>query len=353
MEPKQPTNINSYDIRIDEAINASNVVFGVFDRSLYSVDVPSSLPGLAVGETGGRHDSFPAYAWAVGYTHVFTPTFTNDMHVGMVHSDKLQRSVYGNTFGIPASFGIPGIPQVAENGGIPPINFSCEMHEQPTLAGVAEHPVPRRVATGIWYQSRLRIVRYRRHSCRSPGRHLCASSGTRALLGNSNGAVDAVLGGWGTYLIYTFQSGQPFTVGCPSSTSNFGCNAFTVPGQDLYSGPHNKTQWLNPAAFTIPPAATSIGEQDFSPLDGGPQQARGPHFNDLDASLFKNFHIYESTGLEFRLEEFNATNTPQFGQPSNLTGFNQFKPGNPGGFAAITSTRNDQRQVQAALKLTF
>lgn len=59
-EPKQPTNINSYDIRIDEAINASNVVFGVFDRSLYSVDVPSSLPGLAVGETGGRHDSFPS-----------------------------------------------------------------------------------------------------------------------------------------------------------------------------------------------------------------------------------------------------------------------------------------------------
>lgn len=43
-EPKQPTNINSYDIRIDEAINASNVVFGVFDRSLYSVDSPRRCP---------------------------------------------------------------------------------------------------------------------------------------------------------------------------------------------------------------------------------------------------------------------------------------------------------------------
>jgi hypothetical protein len=38
-----------------------------------------------------------------------------------------------------------------------------------------------------------------------------------------------------------------------------------------------------------------------------------------------NFHICESTGLEFRLEAFNATNTPQFGQPSNVTGFNQYK----------------------------
>jgi hypothetical protein len=763
-EPKQPTNINSYDIRIDEAINSSNVLFGVFDRSLYSVDVPSSLPGLAVGETGGRHDSFPAYAWAVGYTHVFTPTFTNDMHVGMVHSDKLQRSVYGNTFGIPASFGIPGIPQVAENGGIPPINFSSNTSTGLTHIGVGNYtptlqyvysiegsdnvtkvfrghnfktgvqvdylngnisqppqgrgnftfsgqytdipnsnqnlngvadllltPTATTVPNGIsnvgglstyggsnvaatvddrWYigaffqddwkvlpnltlnlglrwdyftpyaetnghqanfipsngnsspgtyymskkgcavtrsasfdallaqdnialdcidslalgqaqktnfsprlgfayrvrpdlvlrggygitygslgnlgyggtlgtnypfvytatfnspdsQHPLQVANGqtatletafaninlqdpsiysgqgvnlygRQWNFQTPyvqtmnltmqkqvgnhdsvqvgfvgsvGRHLdnlgyynspsvilptsvnpqnyvpfpnfarnstyettnatssynsmqatyehqmsaglsllanytfakcmsnqhtqasqntqyraqwlpgfginrdyglCDTDAThavhlgatyalpvghgRTLLGNSNGAVDAVLGGWGTYLIYTFQSGQPFTVGCPTSTSNFGCNAFTVPGQDLYSGPHNKTQWLNPAAFSVPPAATAIGQQDFSPLGGGPQQARGPHFNNLDASLFKNFHIYESTGLEFRLEAFNATNTPQFGQPSNVTGFNQYKPGNPGGFAAITSTRNDQRQVQAALKLTF
>jgi hypothetical protein len=87
-EPRQPTRWNTYDIRIDEDINQNNVLFGVFDRSLISAEVPSSLPGLAVGETGGRHDSFAAYAWAVGYTHVFT-TFTNEMHVGMVHSDKL------------------------------------------------------------------------------------------------------------------------------------------------------------------------------------------------------------------------------------------------------------------------
>ncbi len=72
---------------------------------------------------------------------------------------------------------------------------------------------------------------------------------------------------------------------------------------------HNKTQWLNPAAFNLPPTASVIGQPDYSPLGGGPQQARGPHFNNLDASLFKNFHIHESTALEFRLEAFNATNT--------------------------------------------
>ena len=90
--------------------------------------VPSSLPGLAVGETGGRNDSFPAYAWAVGYNIVFTPSLANEMHVGMAHSDKFQKSIYGNVFGIPAQYGIGGVPQVANNGGIPPITISGLTH---------------------------------------------------------------------------------------------------------------------------------------------------------------------------------------------------------------------------------
>ena len=127
--PIEDKNTNTWDIRIDESINANNSIFGVFDRSLYSVDVPSNFPTqYAVGETGGRHDNLPAYAWAVGYTRVFTPTLINDMHVGMVHSDKLQQSIYGDTFGIPAQFGIQGVQQVANNGGLPPITISGLTH---------------------------------------------------------------------------------------------------------------------------------------------------------------------------------------------------------------------------------
>ena len=126
--PRIGTDINTYDVRIDENINSKNILNGTYDRSLYSQTVPSSLPGLAVGETGGRNDSFPAYAFAVSYTHTFTPTLTNEMHVGMMHADKLQRSVYGNTFGIPAQYGIQGIPQVAENGGVPPIVINGLTH---------------------------------------------------------------------------------------------------------------------------------------------------------------------------------------------------------------------------------
>jgi hypothetical protein len=126
--PIEDKNTDTWDVRIDANLSSKDSLFGVYDRSLYTADVPSNFPGVAVGETGGRVDSLPAYAWAVGYTHIFTPTFTNEMHVGMVHSDKLQRSVWGNQFGIPAQYGIQGIPQVANNGGLPPTNIAGLTH---------------------------------------------------------------------------------------------------------------------------------------------------------------------------------------------------------------------------------
>jgi hypothetical protein len=126
--PIEYKNTDTWDIRVDANLSAKDSIFGVYDRSLFAVTVPSNLPGVAVGETGGRNDSLPAYAWAGGYTRVFTPTLTNEMHVGMVHSDKLQQSFFGNTFGIPAKYGIQGVPQVANNGGLPPTTIGGLTH---------------------------------------------------------------------------------------------------------------------------------------------------------------------------------------------------------------------------------
>lgn len=42
--PKETHNTDTYDIRIDENINANNILFGVFDRSLYTTVVPRICP---------------------------------------------------------------------------------------------------------------------------------------------------------------------------------------------------------------------------------------------------------------------------------------------------------------------
>ncbi len=167
-----------------------------------------------------------------------------------------------------------------------------------------------------------------------------------------NKAADLVVGGWEINGFYTFQSGQPFTVGpCPSATTaDFNC-ADNLTGKSLYSGPHNYTQWLNPGAFAQPPAATQVGQGDYSPLGGEIQQARGPHFNNLDSSLLKNFHFTESAYLQFRAEAFNTTNTPPFVQPQQLN----FQAGS---FSNIGATKNSNgnngaRTLQLALKFFY
>jgi hypothetical protein len=173
----------------------------------------------------------------------------------------------------------------------------------------------------------------------------------RTFLSGANKLVDGVLGGWAVNFIYSYQSGQPFNLGCPVATSSdYSCNADVVPGVDMYAGPNNHKQWLNPAAFAQPALATSIGETDYSVLGGRPMQARGPSFSNIDASIFKNFQMTESVRLQFRAEAFNLTNTPQFGQPgSNNLNFTDVT----GGFSSITTTRNNQRLLQLALKLFY
>lgn len=165
--------------------------------------------------------------------------------------------------------------------------------------------------------------------------------------------ADLIVGGWELGGFYTFQSGQPLTVTCPvGTTADFGCSANVVSGQGLYSGSHNYIQWLNAGAFAQPPAATQVGQGDYSPLGtSGIQQVRGPHYTNLDSAIFKNFHFTESAYLQFRADAFNLTNTPPFVQPQQLN----FSAGS---FSNIGATKNSNgnngaRTLQLALKLYY
>jgi Carboxypeptidase regulatory-like domain/TonB dependent receptor len=170
----------------------------------------------------------------------------------------------------------------------------------------------------------------------------------REFLSSISRPVDEIIGGWYVNFIYSYQSGQPFNVPCATpTTSDFGCNATKVPGQNLYAGPHNATQWLNPNAFGQPPVATQIGQSDYSVLGSPGGFVRGPSLSNLDSSIFKNFSAPRETTLQFRAEAFNTFNTPQFGQPGNLNFTN------PTQFSSITTLRGQPRRLQFALKYIF
>jgi hypothetical protein len=71
----------------------------------------------------------------------------------------------------------------------------------------------------------------------------------------------------------------------------------------------------------------------------------GPGYDNLDFSLFKQFHTSESTHLEFRSEFFNFLNHPNFSNSFRTLNFTDTQ-----NFARINGTRGIARQVQMGLK---
>ena len=115
---------NAFDVRVDYAPSQKDQVFARFSY----VDDPQYIPGVFGGiADGGAFQQGIQTAHSdqsvVGYTHVFTPTTINVAHVGFNHLHTTRYGPEGGANGIPAQFGIAGIPQFAENGGLPEITF--------------------------------------------------------------------------------------------------------------------------------------------------------------------------------------------------------------------------------------
>jgi len=172
---------------------------------------------------------------------------------------------------------------------------------------------------------------------------------------NWNAVANSLVGGWQVTLIERASSGFPVPLIDSNNQSGvgggFGFNTGgnsnnwnrpdQVAGCNVYAGNHSVGvhQWINKSCFT---AATpgNLGDASRVPVVG-------PDFWNSDFSLIKQFALpRKDMGLNFRAEFFNLFNHPQFGMPNN--DINQ-----PSGFGAVTSTVNNPRLVQLALKLTF
>jgi hypothetical protein len=142
------------------------------------------------------------------------------------------------------------------------------------------------------------------------------------------------------------QTGFPFTVYSGPDTSLTGIGSETADpvagvSPNLSSGrSHSKrvAEYFNTAAFQVAQWGTygSVGRNSLY----------GPGLVNFDVSFFKEFRISERWGkLQFREENFNLFNHPNFGLPDSTvtdgTAFGQI-------FSA-----NDPRFVQFALKEIF
>ena len=138
----------------------------------------------------------------------------------------------------------------------------------------------------------------------------------------------------------TLASGFPFNVLQSGDTWNNDAlwpRPNTVSGQDPVLDDKAPTRWFNTDAFS---RGTTYGTAPRNPVVGPGQQT-------FDLTASKSFRIpdHEGHSVQFRLELFNAFNTPQFANPGGTLG--------TGTFGVVTSTANDNRQIQLALKYSF
>ncbi|MEJ7605856.1 MAG: hypothetical protein WKF37_06235 [Bryobacteraceae bacterium] len=154
----------------------------------------------------------------------------------------------------------------------------------------------------------------------------------KALLANSSGLLDRLVGGWIVNSIYTVQPGPALDW-----------------GNLIYFGGDLKLDARNTArAFDTTRFNTNPQQQLASNIRTFPTRfsnLRGDSVNNLDASLLKNIAMTEKVRLQFRFEAFNALNRAQFDAPNrSATG---------SAFGTIQQQANLPRRIQMALRLVW
>jgi len=158
----------------------------------------------------------------------------------------------------------------------------------------------------------------------------------------SSRAANWALGGWDMNLIFTSQTGLPFTPALATSVSNAGGSR----PDRLKEGKldvRDPARWFD-TSFNTAGAAWGV-PVTFTFGNGGRNILRGPGRVSFDYSIFKQFAFTERFKLQYRAEFFNLFNTPQFDLPNSSIG-------NPNA-GIINSIVGIPRQVQMALRLAF
>jgi hypothetical protein len=152
-----------------------------------------------------------------------------------------------------------------------------------------------------------------------------------------NGALTSRLfGGWQLAGITTLSTGRPFSLSLNSGVNN-GAPSWPNRICDGKLSNPDPAKWFDKQCFVAPPANT-YGNVARGVL-------YGPSTVNWDLSLVKNTVIREQLRVQIRFDAFNAFNTPNFGFPNTAIGAPTA--------GQITSTINDNRDLQLALRLEF
>jgi hypothetical protein len=174
--------------------------------------------------------------------------------------------------------------------------------------------------------------------------------------------MDEIFGGFVVNGIYQFQTGAPvvFSADIPLQPGATPQSITLRPHHASLAGTNdaalNTSVFVTGNATTCPTTGACDGSQfingqytfHYRTLPSTISTVREDGFNNLDASLLKDFHFSEAAYLQLRFETFNTLNHPAFAAPnvSSATASN---------FGYITSvfSNSQPRQVQLGARIVF
>jgi TonB dependent receptor-like, beta-barrel len=121
--PNKIFTANQYDGRIDEKISSKDSIWGSYSHVNPIASATAAFPGPAEGALSVNFATTnPSYLIVTSWTHVFSPNLINEFRFGVNSNYQTRIDPFADQMGLPAKFGIPGIPQSAGNGGLPVIH---------------------------------------------------------------------------------------------------------------------------------------------------------------------------------------------------------------------------------------
>ena len=166
-----------------------------------------------------------------------------------------------------------------------------------------------------------------------------------------NRLADPIVRGWELAGVLLFQSGPFLTVTVPGADpSGTGFpqivgngRADIVSGVPLYPTDQSVSEWLNPAAFAVPP--NNVGRFPTSPVGVG----TGPGTQAVSMSLMKSVPLKEGVRFQIGAQVANLFNHANYAPPNTTF--------NTASFGTISNVQSAEgagpRAIQATARLTF
>ncbi len=165
------------------------------------------------------------------------------------------------------------------------------------------------------------------------------------------GVGGMLLGGWELNTILSKMSGLPFTISDAGTVLNAPGNTQVA---DLVKPSVAINQTYRSSTNNLAGKPTYFDITAFAPVTGAARfgtssrnMLRGPGLFNLDASIVREFGIWENLKFQFRFEGFNVTNTPAFANPNaNISAANF-------GYVTALAANSGGRSLNLAGRFTF